>query len=503
MRTFTTFLAVLGTAVSLFAQGTVNFGNSALTLISAGGVAMPRATTRQFIFAVFLASSTTVNGAGQNVSFDDPRFYFAGAYNTNTSATTGRLVTRNGVVVNYGAPGSTVDFVVRGWSANAGATWAEALANYNNGFPLVGEMYIGSSTGGNDLILGGGAFPSPMLFGPSLTQVGGFNIVNWNPCLGCCLGPVWSYPISQTVVRGATVNFSVSIAACPHTEHYQWHFNGVAIPGATSSNYQIASVQSTDAGNYLVEVGNNCSGGCGLQNFAAGATLTVREPPTIMSPPSSQTAETGSPVHLAVRATGDAPLGYHWMFNGTNLLNGATTSVLELTNVEASLAGNYTVVVTNAIGAVTSAPAVLSVIPAVARRMVPGIVLTAQPASLLNVEYASAVGLSTEWVAFPTVYFTNSPQFYFDLSSPLPTQRFYRASQRIGPSPSLDLHMVPAISLTGSIGNSVRLDYINQFGPADTWVILDTVTLTSPAQLYFDTSAIGQPPRLWRIVSVP
>ena len=64
--------------------------------------------------------------------------------------------------------------------------------------------------------------------------------------------------------------------------------------------------------------------------------------------------------------------------------------------------------------------------------------------------------------------------------------------------PSLDLHLVPAITLTGNIGDSVRLDYINQFGPTNAWVTLDTVTLTNTSQLYFDVSAPGQPQRLYR-----
>jgi hypothetical protein len=63
--------------------------------------------------------------------------------------------------------------------------------------------------------------------------------------------------------------------------------------------------------------------------------------------------------------------------------------------------------------------------------------------------------------------------------------------------------MVPAITLTGAIGSLVRIDYINQFGPVDAWVTLDTVTLTSGPQLYFDTSSIGQPARLYRIVPLP
>jgi hypothetical protein len=53
------------------------------------------------------------------------------------------------------------------------------------------------------------------------------------------------------------------------------------------------------------------------------------------------------------------------------------------------------------------------------------------------------------------------------------------------------------------MGGSVRLDYINQFGPIDAWVTLDTVTLTNASQLYFDVSAPMQPARLYRLVPSP
>jgi hypothetical protein len=99
----------------------------------------------------------------------------------------------------------------------------------------------------------------------------------------------------------------------------------------------------------------------------------------------------------------------------------------------------------------------------------------------------------------------SASQFYFDLSVPRPPQRFFRAWQT-GASdvlPALDLHMVPAITLTGGIGSSVRLDYINQFGPIDAWDTLAAVALTNISQLYFDTSTIGQPSRLYRVVPVP
>ncbi len=227
--------------------------------------------------------------------------------------------------------------------------------------------------------------------------------------------------------------------------------------------------------------------------------------PAILTQPISQSAETGSRVRLAVRVTSDLPLVYQWIFNETNVLSVGTNSFLEFPKVEPSRAGTYTVVVTNAGGAVTSAPVMLGVIPAVERRWVPGIILRSQPYGALNLETTSTFAPTPNWAAFDSVLLTKKSQWYFDLSAPLPLQRFYRAWQTnaLGPPSTLDLHLVPAISLTGSIGNSVRLDYINRFGSTDAWITLATVLLTENPQLYFDTSAIGQPPRLWRIVPVP
>jgi len=178
---------------------------------------------------------------------------------------------------------------------------------------------------------------------------------------------------------------------------------------------------------------------------------------------------------------------------------------LELTNVQFAQAGAYTVVVSNFAGAVTSTPAMLSVIPVVPRRMVPGLLLAAEPATLVNIDYTPQVD-PPDWQSFPTVYFTNSPQFFFDLSSPLPAQRFYRVWQTGAPAtvPSMSLSgMVPALTLTGAIGSKVKVEGINQIGPTNAWFTLDTVTLTETPQLYFDTSTIGQPTRLYRLSPVP
>jgi len=174
-------LITLVAATSAFAQGRVNFANSAATLISAGGAST--AITDQYLYAIFLAPSTTVLAAGQSSSFTDPVFQTQGGSNVTQHATAiGRIAGVNGFDTG-GAPGGTVDFIVRGWSANAGSTWAQALASWNNGAPEnpalagLGGMFIGQSLVGNNILLGdGGAIGATTLFGAGATQVPGFNM---------------------------------------------------------------------------------------------------------------------------------------------------------------------------------------------------------------------------------------------------------------------------------------------------------------------------------------
>ena len=227
--------------------------------------------------------------------------------------------------------------------------------------------------------------------------------------------------------------------------------------------------------------------------------------PTVQTPPQTQMAEAGAAVSLWVDASSPLPLFYLWRLDDTNLMSWSTNCELELTSVQFTQSGAYTVVVSNVLGAVTSAPALLKVIAPVQRRPVPGVQVTGESGSLFNVDYASSLGSAPVWTSLGSVSLTSTSRYYFDLTLPLPPQRFYRAWQTGTPGvrPSLDVHPVPAITLTGNIGGSVRVDYINQFGPIDAWVTLDTVTLTNTSQLYFDTSAWRQPLRLYRLVQVP
>lgn len=82
--------------------------------------------------------------------------------------------------------------------------------------------------------------------------------------------------------------------------------------------------------------------------------------PAIVLQPYTQTAERGTTVSLHSRAAGVQPMSYQWFFNGFTLPQ-ATNASLILTNVSGPNIGAYSMAAFNALGAATSAVAVLSI----------------------------------------------------------------------------------------------------------------------------------------------
>jgi len=170
-------------------------------------------------------------------------------------------------------------------------------------------------------------------------------------------------PQSVAVVLGDPASFNVvGFSATPIG--YQWYFNAAGILDATNSSYSIGSAQLTNAGNYTVVLTNSFG-----SVTSAVAVLTVVEAPLILTNPVSLTVITGATAGFTVTAIGAAPLGYQWQFNGTNI-GGATASSYSISGVLTNDAGSYTVVVSNYAGAITSAPAVLTVNEGVAASIV-------------------------------------------------------------------------------------------------------------------------------------
>ncbi len=165
---------------------------------------------------------------------------------------------------------------------------------------------------------------------------------------------ITSQPQNQTVTQGQSATFSVTAGGTTPLG-YQWYFNGTAISSATSSSLTLSDVQTNNSGSYTVVV-SNVAGSV----TSATATLTVYVPPGIVAQPQSQTVVAGQDVTISVAASGTAPLGCQWYFNGS-VLSGATSSSLTLSNAQTSIAGTYSAVVTNIAGSITSQAATLTV----------------------------------------------------------------------------------------------------------------------------------------------
>lgn len=166
-----------------------------------------------------------------------------------------------------------------------------------------------------------------------------------------------SPPVSQVVRPGDWAGFQVQVSGI-EPMFYQWFFNETnLLHDATNAILQLPDARLAYSGSYYVVVTN----GSGSVT-SSPVMLTVTESPFILQPHTNQWVWVGGTADFSVDAAGNLPLAYQWFFGGAALL-GATNSDLQLTNVQFSQAGAYTVVVTNAFGAVTSAPATLVVYP--------------------------------------------------------------------------------------------------------------------------------------------
>jgi hypothetical protein len=163
-------------------------------------------------------------------------------------------------------------------------------------------------------------------------------------------------PQSQTNAAGATITFSVG-ASGSGTLACQWQFNGTNIAGATANPFVLVNAQLTNNGNYSVIV-TNLFGSVISSN---AVLLLTNAPPAITTQPQSQSVLAGQTATFSVGATGTPPLNYQWFFSGTNIA-GATTNPFTLANVQLTNAGNYSVVITNIAGSVTSSAPSLTVL---------------------------------------------------------------------------------------------------------------------------------------------
>ncbi len=172
---------------------------------------------------------------------------------------------------------------------------------------------------------------------------------------------ITTQPQNQTNLAGTTATFWVEAAGTPPLA-YQWQKLGAAwldLAGCTATNLCLTNVQISHAGDYRVVI-TNADGAI----TSDVARLTILSPARITPSANLQhrAVHIGSNTLFAVTASGTAPLGYQWRLDGREL-PGQTNSTLTFSAVQPADEGDYTVVVTNLLGAVTSESVRLWVVP--------------------------------------------------------------------------------------------------------------------------------------------
>lgn len=167
---------------------------------------------------------------------------------------------------------------------------------------------------------------------------------------------ITNQPQALTVFAGETATLSVGASGTDPLA-YQWKFYGTNISGATNSTFVLTNAQFINQGLYSVVV----SDVVGSTN-SSSALLTVNSAPVITAQPRGQAVPVGGNGMFSVSVIGNQPFSYQWFF-GVTELPGETNATLTVTNVQFANAGNYSVRVTNWVGAVTSDDARLNVYP--------------------------------------------------------------------------------------------------------------------------------------------
>lgn len=150
--------------------------------------------------------------------------------------------------------------------------------------------------------------------------------------------------VDATSPNGATVTFAVSAVDT---------VDGTITPVVTPASGSLFAPGTTTVSVSATDVAGNAT----TRSF----TVTVlTHAAAIVTSPASQTVTAGSTVTLSVVASGTPELIYDWRRGGVSL-GAPSAPTLTLPAILTSASGDYSVVVTNAFGSATSAPATLTV----------------------------------------------------------------------------------------------------------------------------------------------
>lgn len=160
---------------------------------------------------------------------------------------------------------------------------------------------------------------------------------------------IFTEPVGPAAIyTSETLSLSVIAGGTPDLI-YQWRTNSTAIAGATNSAYSRLNMTTNGNGSYDVVIANAFGS---VTSAPVVITVLPQFAPTITSQPVGASVYQNGYVNLQVGADG-GNLRYRWYQNGSPVPAGSNASYV-ISPAQGTNAGNYYVVVSNTISAVTS-----------------------------------------------------------------------------------------------------------------------------------------------------
>ncbi|MBL9137080.1 MAG: immunoglobulin domain-containing protein [Verrucomicrobiales bacterium] len=236
---------------------------------------------------------------------------------------------------------------------------------------------------------------------------------------------ILSLPHDQRVFSGRAADFTVTAAGTRPLD-FQWLKDDHTLSGATSNRLSIPVTRPADAGLYRVVI-TNTHGAI----TSAPVSLEILVPPVITQAPTGMVVPPGGDAVLNVEASGSPPLFYQWTFNDLEI-PGANSPMLRLLHANASMIGDYAVIVGSPAGMTASVPvrfALLDSLPALTELQLAFgpdgaffLHATAQPGTYRIEAADDLLTWSTLWIGSPT----EGRLTFIDSESPFAPHRFYR-----------------------------------------------------------------------------
>jgi hypothetical protein len=227
--------------------------------------------------------------------------------------------------------------------------------------------------------------------------------------------------------------------------------------------------------------------------------LTLVYPPSIVTQPQDQVVTAYGTAFYAVGAAGTSPLTYQWLFEGTNLPN-AYANTLTIANVTPQNLGQYSVIVNNNYGSITSSIANLFLYPFIDMPFAGAITYWGYT-NVLGVAAWGSGNLSYQWYfngvaiagasgsnyLLSGIQFTNAGLYSVVVSNSYGSVTNTPEQVVVNPA-NVSLGLFAGVILQGTVGYNYSIQSSIDLSNPNSWTTLTNIILSSPVQIWSDYS---------------